>query len=51
VLAGRLALVVGAGAFADSLVANSDFEVVLVDRRDRPGGHWLDALEPSHTRS
>src|SRR5262245_46410408 len=30
-------------AFADTLVANSDAEVVLVDRRHRPGGHWLDA--------
>jgi hypothetical protein len=40
-------LVVGAGAsgmaFADALVANSDADVVLVDRRHRPGGHWLDA--------
>ena len=40
-------LVVGAGAsgmaFTDTLVANSDAEVVLVDRRFRPGGHWLDA--------
>ncbi len=40
-------LVVGAGAsgmaFADTLVANTDAEVVLVDRRHRPGGHWLDA--------
>lgn len=40
-------LVVGAGAsglaFTDTLVAHSDAEVVLVDRRDRPGGHWLDA--------
>lgn len=30
-------------AFADTLVAQSDAEVVLVDRRFRPGGHWLDA--------
>ncbi len=30
-------------AFADTLVANTDAEVVLVDRRHRPGGHWLDA--------
>src|SRR6201997_3360333 len=30
-------------AFADTLVAHSDAEVVLVDRRHRPGGHWLDA--------
>lgn len=40
-------LVVGAGAsgmaFVDSLLGASDAEVVLVDRRDRPGGHWLDA--------
>jgi hypothetical protein len=40
-------LVIGAGAagmaFADTLVAHSDAEVVLVDRRHAPGGHWLDA--------
>lgn len=40
-------LVVGAGAsgmaFVDTLVANTDAEVVLVDRRHRPGGHWLNA--------
>jgi hypothetical protein len=40
-------LVVGAGAsglaFVDTLVAESDAEVVLVDRRHGPGGHWLDA--------
>ncbi len=40
-------LVVGAGAsgmaFTDTLVAHSDAEVVVVDRRHRPGGHWLDA--------
>ncbi len=40
-------LVVGAGAsgmaFADTLVAHTDAEVVLVDRRHQPGGHWLDA--------
>jgi hypothetical protein len=40
-------LVVGAGAsgmaFADTLVAHTDAEVVLVDRRHLPGGHWLDA--------
>ena len=40
-------LVVGAGAsgmaFVDTLVANTDAEVVLVERRHRPGGHWLDA--------
>ena len=40
-------LVVGAGAsgmaFVDSLLTHSDAEVVLVDRRHRPGGHWIDA--------
>jgi hypothetical protein len=40
-------LVVGAGAsgmaFADTLLAETDADVVLVDRRHRPGGHWLDA--------
>jgi hypothetical protein len=40
-------LVVGAGAsgmaFVDTVLANSDARVVLVDRRHRPGGHWLDA--------
>ena len=40
-------LVVGAGAsgmaFVDALLAESDADVVLVDRRQRPGGHWLDA--------
>ena len=40
-------LIVGAGAsglaFADSLLAEADVDVVLVDRRERPGGHWTDA--------
>jgi hypothetical protein len=40
-------VVVGSGAsamaFTDSLLAASDARVVLVDRRHRPGGHWLDA--------
>jgi NAD(P)-binding Rossmann-like domain len=40
-------LVVGAGAsgmaFADSLIASSAAEVVIVDRRHGPGGHWNDA--------
>jgi cation diffusion facilitator CzcD-associated flavoprotein CzcO len=39
-------LIVGAGAagvaFADALIADSDADVVLVDRRHRPGGHWND---------
>lgn len=37
-------LVVGAGAsgmaFADALIADSDADVVLVDRQHRSGGHW-----------
>jgi hypothetical protein len=40
-------LIVGAGAaglaFADALIADSDADVVLVDRRHQPGGHWNDA--------
>jgi hypothetical protein len=40
-------LVVGAGAsgmaFADALVHRADVDIVMVDRRSRPGGHWLDA--------
>jgi hypothetical protein len=40
-------LVIGAGAsglaFADSLVAQADVEVTLVDKREDPGGHWRDA--------
>lgn len=39
-------LVVGAGAsgmaFTDALIASSGAEVVMVDRRHRPGGHWND---------
>jgi hypothetical protein len=39
-------LVVGAGAigmaFTDSLIAEADADVVMVDRRHRPGGHWND---------
>lgn len=40
-------LVVGAGAsamaFTDAVIAEGDAEVVLVDRRHDPGGHWNDA--------
>jgi len=41
-------LVVGAGAsgmaFVDALIAaDANADVVIVDRRHRPGGHWLDA--------
>ena len=40
-------LVVGAGAsglaFTDALIAGTDVDVVMVDRRHSPGGHWNDA--------
>lgn len=40
-------LVVGAGAmgiaFVDSLIEHSDLDVVVVERRHRAGGHWLDS--------
>jgi hypothetical protein len=40
-------LVVGAGAmglaFTDTLVAESEATVVIVDRNDQPGGHWTTA--------
>ena len=40
-------LVIGAGAagmaFTDSLIAASDVDVVMVERRHSPGGHWNDA--------
>lgn len=40
-------LVVGAGAmgmaFVDTLISETDATVVLVDRNDAPGGHWLSA--------
>ncbi len=40
-------LIIGAGAtglaFADTLIAESDAHVTLVDRHGKPGGHWNDA--------
>jgi hypothetical protein len=40
-------LVVGAGTmgmgFVDTLIERCDADVVMIDRRHRPGGHWLDA--------
>lgn len=40
-------LIMGAGAtgmaFADAVLSASDATIVIVDRRDRPGGHWNDA--------
>jgi len=39
-------LVVGAGAsgmaFVDSLLTHADGDVIMIDRRHGPGGHWLD---------
>ena len=41
-------LIIGAGAmglgFLEELILNSaDLEAVIVDKRDKPGGHWNDA--------
>lgn len=40
-------LVIGAGAsglaFTDALIVSSAADVIMVDRRERPGGHWQDA--------
>jgi len=40
-------LIVGAGAagmaFADTLIDQSDADIVIVDQRGKPGGHWNDA--------
>jgi len=40
-------LVIGAGAtglaFVDTLLAETDAQVTIVDRRGKPGGHWNDA--------
>jgi len=40
-------VIVGAGAvgmtFADTLLAESDTTIILIDRRHAPGGHWNDA--------
>ena len=30
-------------AFADSVITETEATLVIVDRRDRPGGHWNDA--------
>ena len=39
--------IIGAGAaamaFADELLTTSDAQILMVDRRDKPGGHWNDA--------
>jgi NAD(P)-binding Rossmann-like domain len=40
-------LIVGSGAvglaFADTLIDESDVDIVIVDRHGKPGGHWNDA--------
>ncbi|WP_037078278.1 hypothetical protein [Pseudonocardia spinosispora] len=40
-------LVIGCGAsamaFVDTLLEETDHRIVMVDRHDRPGGHWNDA--------
>ena len=40
-------LVIGSGttglAFADTLIAETDAQVTIVDRHGKPGGHWNDA--------
>ena len=40
-------LIVGSGAmgmaFADVILTESDATLVMVDRHDKPGGHWNDA--------
>jgi hypothetical protein len=40
-------LVVGAGAlamaFVDQLLTETGFDVIMLDRRSLPGGHWVDA--------
>lgn len=45
-------LVVGCGAagmaFVDSLISASDADVVMVDRRHAPGGHWNEAYPFVH---
>lgn len=40
-------LIIGSGAvgmaFADTLLSDSDANIMLIDRHDKPGGHWNDA--------
>ncbi|MDP3083789.1 MAG: NAD(P)-binding protein, partial [Rubrivivax sp.] len=42
-------LIIGSGtaglAFADTLIAETDADVVIVDRHGKPGGHWNDAYD------
>ncbi|MEL6317333.1 MAG: hypothetical protein AAFR16_06800 [Pseudomonadota bacterium] len=40
-------LIAGCGAvgmaFADTLLSETDADIIMVDRRGKPGGHWNDA--------
>ena len=40
-------LIIGAGAlgmsFLEEIIVNSSMEAIIVDIRDKPGGHWNDA--------
>ena len=40
-------LIIGAGAlgmgFLEEIILNSSMEAIIVDIRDKPGGHWNDA--------
>lgn len=40
-------IIIGAGAmgmaFVDTLLSETDFDVIIIDRHDKPGGHWNDA--------
>ena len=40
-------LIIGSGAvgmaFADTLLDESDAHITIVDRHDKPGGHWNDS--------
>ena len=40
-------LIIGSGAvgmaFADTLLTESDANIIIVDRHHKPGGHWNDA--------
>lgn len=42
-------IIIGAGAvglaFADTILAESDYTVAIIDRNAKPGGHWNDAYD------
>ena len=45
-------LVIGAGAtgmaFVDEMIHHSRNKIILVDKRDRPGGYWVDTYDFDH---